>query len=98
MDSSRMERWLKVILYEILRDRRSLNRTGARPTSSTRKSTTADVGRRAEKFPSHVCSRPVQRGEEKPSPETGQSPHPEPYEVEENYITEAMMHAAKMRK
>jgi len=91
MDSSMIERWLKVTLYGMaLLNRPSVSNTGPRTIRAPTSSSTAASGPRAGKSLPRVCSRQAELGEEASLPKAEHSSLPESYEVEDAYYTEGM--------
>jgi hypothetical protein len=89
MDSSMIERWLKVTLYGmVLLNRPSVNNTGPKTIRAPTSSSTTDSGPRAGKSPSSVCSRQARFGEEVSFPGAEHSSLPESYELENEYYKE----------
>ena len=69
MDSSTVERWLRVAFYgmAVLSKPSFCGANTTSTRSAVTKAATVDPGRRADESPPDVCPRQVQFGEEKPS-------------------------------
>jgi len=99
MDSSTVERWLKVAFYRMAvlskASFRGANTTSTR--SAATKANTVGAGCRAGESPPDVCPRQVQFDQEKPSLGADERLLPGPHKVKEDR-GEGITHAATMRK
>ena len=92
MDSSMMERWLKIMLYGmvVVKGPSSVNKSAPRTIRAPTSSGTAESGARAGKSLPRGCSRQTEIGEELSIPRAAQSSLAESYELEDDYYREAM--------
>jgi hypothetical protein len=98
MDTSKLERWLKVALQGTVHmNQPSQAGTDAVAMSANTKSTRADVGRRPEESPFCVCAPQVRFVNGKPSRAGDECPGRGSYEVEEDYRAVLTL-TAKLRK
>ena len=91
MDSSMMERWLKIMLYGmvVVKGRSSVSKSASRTIRAPTSSGITESGPRAGKSPPRFCSRQTEIGEEVSPPRAGHSSLPESYELEDDYYREA---------
>ena len=98
MDSSKVERWLKVALQGTVHLNQASHACGAAAAASANtKFARAGVGHRPEEPPFRVGTAQVQFANGKPSLAGDRCPPPGSYEVEEDYRA-ALTLAAKVRK
>jgi len=100
MDSSMIERWLKIVLYRmvVVNGRSSVSKSASRTIRAPTSSGITESGPRAEKSPPRVCSRQTEIGEEVSLPRAGHSSLPESYELEDGYYTEGMSRHGRKEK
>ena len=87
MDSSTVERWLRVAFYgmAVLSKPSFCGANTTSTRSAVTKAATVDPGRRADESPPDVCPRQVQFGEEKPSLGADERLLPGPHKVKEDW-------------
>ena len=92
MDSSMIERWLKIMLYgmAVVNGRSSVNKSAPRTIRAPTPSSITESGARTGKSLPRVGSRQAEIGKEGSFPRGAQSSLPESYELEEDYYREAM--------
>jgi len=92
MDSSMIERWLKIMLYGmvVVNGTSSVNKGARRTIRAPTSSSIRESGARTGKSLPRVGSREAEIGKEVAFPRGAHSSLPELYELEEDYYREAM--------